>query len=199
MPLDFGWKKKAERLRMVILSAAHQLAKELPPGLLQILELFRRAAETKDGSTLMHDLDQIPKDPAASLLWEPAEIYGWLINATMYRREGQLWWLVHAARKNEDPPRGKDVAFLDKVLDHLGAVPDRHVIIGPRSSPASHAALPFGWWTWQNRAQLYEIQVNEHKRGQDTIRIVPLGSRETDGYRALPSEDPADALGKESR
>jgi hypothetical protein len=184
--MDFGWRKKAEHLRMVILSAGHRVARELPPGISRILELFARVVQTGDGRDLQAELARVPPDIVPPL-WEPADIYGWKVQATMYLRDGSLWWLVHAARKNERTPSEKDLVFLDKILDCLGAVPARHVIIGPRSSPPGEELLPFGWWTWQNRDQLYDVQVNkDKKRAADKIRIVPLGTRETDGYSAIP-------------
>lgn len=193
--MDFGWKKKAERLRMVILSGAHQVAKELPPGLSKVLSLYRRVAEdggaVGGGPALMQEMSAAlaahVDDPKP--LWEPTEVHGWKIMATLYLREGKLWWLVHAARKTEREPSDNDVRFLDKILDHLGAEPTRHAIIGPRSSPPGQERLPFGWWTWQNRDQLFDIQLNkDKKRDKDKIRIVPLGTRETDGYRSLNKE-----------
>lgn len=184
-----GWKKEAERLRMVILSGGHQLARELGPGISRILEFFSRAAKSGDGRGLQAEIADLPQDEHKPL-WEPIEVHGWKIQATMYLRDGQLWWLVHADRKNERVPSEKDVKFLDKVLEHLGAVLERHAIIGPRSSPAGEALLPFGWWTWRNTWPLYEIQVNkDKKRDQDKIRVVPLGTRETDGYTSLRAQD----------
>ena len=192
--MEFGWKKKAERLKMVILSAAHRGAKELPPGVRKGLAIFRRAAETGGASGLEEECDQIERDygDEKKLTWEPIDLYGWNIVATMYLQDGQLWWLAHAVRKNEKSPSDKEVAILNKVLEHLGAQPKRHVIIGPGSSPAGHEVLPFGWWTWQNRDLLYDIQVNkDKKRDRDKIRIVPLGTRATDGFETLdlPDED----------
>ena len=186
--MDFGWKKKAEKLRMVILSGAHQLAKELPPGLARILAVFAHVAKTGDGSMLQTQLASIPPDEAKPL-WEPAEIYGWSIQVTMYLENGQLWWLAHAERRNGNVPSDKEMSFLDKVLEHLGADPARDAIIAPRSSPPGEPPLPFGWWAWFNRQNLYEIQVNKQKKGQDAIRIVPLGTRGTAGYQSLDALD----------
>lgn len=183
--ISLGWKKKAERLRMVILSAAHQSARELPPGISGVLEIFARVARTGDGRGLQEEIAGLPQDDCKPL-WEPIEVYGWAIQATLYLREGALWWLVHAERKNGGAPSDKDGVLLDKILDHLGAVPLWHMIIGPSSSPPGEPRLPFGWWTWQNRWPLYDIQVNKSKkRDQDKIRIVPQGSRETEGYQGL--------------
>lgn len=180
--LDFGWKNKAERLRMTILSAGHQPAKEMPVGIFKILDLFRRVAQTGDGSTLQEEMNRIEPD-VETPLWEPIEIHGWKIKATMYLQDGQLWWLVHASRRSERSPSEKDIVFLDKILDHLGAQPKRHMIIGPTSSPPGEPALPFGWWTWLNREPLYEVQVNKGKKGLEMMRIVPLGTRPSDGYK----------------
>lgn len=186
--MDFGWKNKVERLRMVLLSDAHQLARKLPPGISEILAIFARVAASGDGTDLQQAIASLPgpypDDPKP--LWEPIEVYGWKIQATMYRQDEKLWWLVHAVRKNEREPSNKDIALLNKVLDHLGGEPKRHMIIGPTSSPPGEPALPFGWWTWQNRWPLYEIQINPHKKAnREKMRVVPLGSRETDGYQTL--------------
>jgi hypothetical protein len=184
----FGWRKKVARLQMVVLACAPQLARELPPEVARILDLFARAAVSGDARELQRefaDLRAIEQD-AAKLLWEPVEVYGWRIYATMYLCEEKLWWLIHATRQNEQVPSDKDVLFLDKVLERLGAEPRRHMVIGPTSAPVGEPRLPFGWWTWQNVAALYEVQLNKHKvRDADKIRIVALGSGETDGYRTL--------------
>lgn len=182
--MDFGWKKKAEHLRVALLSVGHQPAKPLPPGITKLLELFRRTAETGDGSTLQAELSQIPPDTQTPL-WEPAQIHGWEIQATMYLQDNELWWLVQASRKSTQEPSEKDVTFLENVLDHLGAQPSGHVIIGPRSSPPGHPRLMFGWWTWRNHAPLLEVQVHKHKTGPSMMRIVPLGTRPSDGYESI--------------
>jgi hypothetical protein len=188
--MAFGWKTKAERLRMVILSAAHQLAKELPPGMSKILAIFARVAKSGgDGTLLQQEIAAVIKDHAdePKPLWEPIEIYGWSIEATLYLQNGQLWWLLHAVRRNEREPSDKDIAFLDKVLDHLGADPKRDMIIGPSSTPpGGERPLLFGWWTWFNRGPLFEIQANkDKKKDKEKIRIVPLGTRPSDGYQSL--------------
>jgi hypothetical protein len=172
-------------MRMVILSGAHQRAKDLPPGISRVLEIFARVAASGDGTGLEQEITRIPHD-SEPLLWEPVDVYGWTVQGTMYLRDKKLWWLVHAVRKNEREPSTKEISFLAKVLEHLGAEPKRHMIIGPGCSPPGEQALAFGWWTWQNRWPLYEIQVNEHKKhDREKIRVVPLGTRETDGYHSL--------------
>jgi hypothetical protein len=197
--MDFGWKKKAERLRMVILSGAHQLAKELPLGLSKVLAIYRRVHQDGGilggGPALMQEIQTAlaahPDDPG--LLWEPIDVHGWQIQATLYLRDDKLWWLVSAQRKTDREPSEIDVRILDKVIDHLGGVPDRHVIIGPRSNPVGEDRLAFGWWTWQNRHQLFDIQVNkDKKRDRDKLRIVPLGTRENDGYKSICTDRAAD-------
>ena len=114
--MDFGWKKKAERLRMTILSAGHQFAKELPAELKRILDMFRYTHKTKDGSALQAEfglgVPQGPSSPSERLLWE-RDHHGWNMMATMYRQSGQLWWLLHAARRTEQTPSAKDIIFLE--------------------------------------------------------------------------------------
>lgn len=185
--LDFGWKKKVDRLRMTMLSVGHFLAKELPVELQRVLMVFRGVATTGDGSPVLDELERnVPEpEPEDRPTWEPIEISGWLINVTMYLDGNQLWWLLHAARPNERSPSEKDAAFLDKVLDQLGADPRRDMIIGPRSHPDGEAHLPFGWWAWFNRDDLYEMQARGRGKAAQ-IRIVPLGSRESEGYVRVP-------------
>lgn len=179
--MEFGWKAKAEHLRMVILSSAHQIARELPSGLARALEIFAR------GRSIAEALSDLPLDEHKPH-WALIEVHGWKIKATMYRRDHQLWWLLRASRKNKRAPSEKDVVFLDKILGHLGAEPDHHEIIGPRTVVVEDGRTPpVGWWTWRNGWLLYEVQVNEaKKRDQDKVRVVPFGTPETDGYVRLP-------------
>lgn len=182
---DFGWKKKAETLRMTMLSAGHQVAIEIQPGLANILQMFKRTAVTKDGTMLLEEIRKVANDPI-QVLWEPGQILGWSLNVTMYRKGDEIWWLVHAQRKDDrQTPSEKDVSLLDKVLEHLGANPVEDMIIGPSSSPPGEPALAFGWWTWRNVAPLFEVQVNKDRKGKDAIRIVRLGAEESDGYARI--------------
>lgn len=190
--MDFGWKKKAAHLKMVILSAGHQPAMALPRSLSRVLELYGHVARTGDVAGLQEAIATIERSDDPKMLWEPTEIYGWKIEATLYLQEGQLWWLVHAQRRTAALLRDKEIAILDKVLDLLGADPKRHAIIGPHSSPPGEDPVPFGWWTWRNRDQLYDVHVNKDKKGKDAVRIVPLGSRETDGYESVLLDRKAD-------
>ena len=84
--MSIGWQAKAERLRMVILSAGHKLARELPPGLLRGLEVLARVAESGDGRGLQEELAALPQD-VHKPLWELIEVHGWKIGATMYLEE----------------------------------------------------------------------------------------------------------------
>jgi len=178
--MDFGWKKKAERLRMIILSVGHQGARSLSPGLSKILELFRYTALTGDDSMLQEEMAKLPPDED-KLLWEPIVVHGWKIEATMYLQGGQLWWLAHTQRPTSKAPSDKNVVILNKALDHLGADPKRDMIIGPSSSPDGEPALAFGWWTWFNRSDLYEIQL-KGSGSKTVLRTVPLGTPTSDGY-----------------
>jgi hypothetical protein len=185
--LNFGWKRKALTLKVTLLSAGHQIAKELPIGIQKVLDLYRRVHETKDPTGIAEEIERIHKDhPPEPQLREPAAIGGWDIDAMLYRKEGNLWWLFHAQRKSAAAPSSGNIAMLYKVLEELGADPKRHVIIGPESGPGpDYDALPFGWWTWRNTDALMEIQVDKNKTGPDMMRIVPAGSRATDGYEKV--------------
>lgn len=189
--MDFGWKKKAERLRMTLLSAGHQLAKPLPKvnwG----LEVLRRAAETGDTSFLQQEMLQIPSDTEKPL-WEPLEIYGWNVHATLYLDNGQLWWLLHAARKDARPPNENATRFLEKILGHLGADPERDKIIGPRNGAEENPPLPFGWWRWFNRWPLYEVQIKGTGK-HAAMRVVPIDTPASDGYERLDMTKPSGAV-----
>lgn len=185
--MKFGWQKKVEFLRVTLLSAGHQVAKELPPGMTRILEIFRQVARTGDGSTLQAEISAIPLD-AEKPLWEPIEVHGWSIQGTLYWNNGQLWWLLHAERRDESAPSEKDSKFLDRILDYLGADPKRDMIIGPSSSPAGEPLLPFGWWTWFNQKPLCEIQVKGQGR-KAKMRIVPLDTPASDGFVRIDVTD----------
>jgi hypothetical protein len=198
----FGWKKKVGRLRMTILTAGHQGAKELPAGLLKVLSFYRQSVKVLDDPTMMDDpmiQEEFGRFSIAEALapnvqlfpWESIESHGWEIRAAMYLQNDQLWWLLHAQRRTEHRPCKKDVAFLNKVLDYLGADPKRDMIISPTSGPADGPGLlPFGWWTWFNRMTLFEIQVCKDKKSpKEMIRIVPLGTAESDGYVRLDSPE----------
>lgn len=192
--LGFGWKKKAEILRVTIISAGHRIAKPLSPKFERILDLFGQAAKTGFVDDLAAELAS-EQDKVTDLdrpLWEPAEIYGWKFQATLYRKDEKLWWLVHASRQSPEPPSDKHIAFLNKVLEHLGAQPERHAIITPSHPPPGQDRLPFGWWTWQNHHDLMDIQVNKAKRGKDMLRFVPAGSRGSDGYETVDTSKRAD-------
>lgn len=185
--LQFGWKAKAEKLRMVIVSAGHQGARELTPFTSQMLEIYARVVRTGDATGLQEEMDALvaAHPNSQKMLWEPLDIGGWTLQCALYLKEAKFWWLVHATCKSPFAPSKKSVALLYKVLDHLGCIPDRHVVIGPDTHPDGEETLPFGWWTWQNQHPLFEIQVNKHKKGADMMRIVPLGSRATDGYESV--------------
>jgi hypothetical protein len=216
---SFGWKKKANQLSGVLLSFAHQMAKELAPAFEKILDLYRELDLNKGrGEAYQSDFQKRMDQCASTLtdadrpLWEPIEIHGWKIEATLYLKNGQHWWLLHAVRKRETSPSDNDLVFLNKVLEHLGCDPERNMIIGPKTKAWAAMAdddaheerrahgrddhMPFGWWTWCNRAPLFEVQVNKDKKNKkDMLRFVPLGTPEADGYVRMPSIDPNEGKG----
>lgn len=176
-----GWKVKALKLKTILL-VGHELAKPMPATLERILALYTEVQQTGDLSLLAGQIEKLPPvTDAERPIHEPADINGWHFDAMFYLKDGELWWLVHALRKDEQPPRDKDVKLLYHVLELLGATP-ADAIIAPRSSEFTQN-LPFGWWTWRNVAPLQEMQVNPNLKGVAGMRIVRKGAPETDGFQ----------------
>jgi hypothetical protein len=167
--MGIGWKWKTIVLRSTMLSRAHQDAGALTPMLAKSIAVYHRQAEqggvasenVEAVAELARIVEEHDRDPKPT--WGRATIYGWTIGATMYRMDGQLWWLLHATHGSGDnmtSPNDKDVAMLHKILNELGAEPMRDMIIGPESKATARSAdgeevpLPIGWWTWINRFKL---------------------------------------------
>ena len=182
----FGWKAKAEKLRTVLVTVGHQPARPLPPGVAQIMEIFRHVVKTGDGRRLK-EIAQIMQDTADKPLWEPAEIHGWKIQAAMYldnhplTSKQCLWWLIHAVHKK---PTAKDTAILRKIVEHLGADSARDCVIGPGSELLSASPPPFAWYTWINSQPLFERQFKGYGKTTQS-RIVPYGTPGTDGFEPI--------------
>jgi hypothetical protein len=201
---EMNWLKKAETFRMVLVSGGHQMAKPLGDGMLKILHALEDAAHGKDVSGLESLANRVAEEHAdePKPLWEPVDIYGWGLTACFYRNTNHgLWWLARAIRKDMKSPTDKDLAFLDKVLKHLGCDQTKDTIIGPLNAPTGTPRLPFGWWTWQNKFPLYEIHVNKNVSKKKMVRVVRVGAAEADGYVRVDLERPkaqahADDLGK---
>lgn len=188
-----GWKKKALFLRTTILAAGHLYAKELSPALTKMLEFYARIVAQggiEEGKTLEGEAAHLQNEsPEPRMIWEPASIGGWQIQAGMYLKDNELHWLVHAQRK-QPAVSAKDIALLDKVLLELGADPVKDAVIGPHSAPTPHhEPVAFGWWTWRNVAPLLEVQINKAKKGKDAIRIVRQGAEESHGYQHVDIGD----------
>lgn len=196
-----GWQRKADVLRGVMLSAGHQLARPLDPGIQALMDAYRDAAKTsEDTPNLRQKLDTakglIENDPK-SQIWEPvhdkrgepSHIYGWHFNATMYLENDQLYWLLHAQRPRDAMPTDNELGFLRKVVEHLGADIVRDQIIGPWSPNGDSR---FGWWTWFNQWPLVEIQSRKARPGATApdLRYVPLGTPPSDGYERIDMTKP---------
>lgn len=182
-----GWKKKAERLKTIVLTGGHQLAQELSPSCVEIFALLRKAAgQGADIAQISNDINRVTGSASTvPMVSEPLDAYGWRIRATLYKERHQFWWLVHAERaKLTEPPRPRDIVILHNIIAHLGGDPERDMMIGPTSSPEGEPALPFGWWTWINQHTLLEMQGKGTGRSTQ-LRIVPVGSPETDGFRRM--------------
>jgi len=167
---DFGWKKKAERLRMMILAGAPLF--EIDPLMLRTLETMRkglRGQSSRDEfEQTLGELNTSPPSAGSSFLWEPIDIYGWAVSATMYLLDGKPWWLVRATHKKPQPS-DKEITMVEKVVGHLGADPVRDRIMN-----TSFDAHGYGmWWTWINQTQLYEFQTDRQTKD---FRVVPEGT-----------------------
>ncbi len=188
-----GWKVKAATLKATCLVAGHQLAKEMPAPLQMILDIFAAAARSGDGQAFAEmraKLDALPVlSDAERPIHEPASINGWDIQAMFVTKNGELWWVVHAIRKDEQVPSDKDMELLYHVLEVLGGTP-ADAVIAPLSSPFTQN-LPFGWWTWRNVSPLMEMQFKPEGKGKEITRVVRFGAPETDGYIRFSNEDRA--------
>jgi hypothetical protein len=187
-----GWKKKAEKLRMIILSA--EIDQPLSPELAEnfdVMRQFRKGKIDFDQMQLaMAKLEQQSRaqssekwlwEPFSDMRGEPQSVYGWTINATMYQLNNQNWWLVRAERRPCDRIPEKEVLMLGSVLDVLGGHIEHDALSVGELEDNMSEGIPF-MWTWFNQAPLYEVQVSKAKKN---IRVVPRGAPESDGYTKM--------------
>lgn len=93
--MDFGWKKKVERLRVIILSCAPLF--ELDPLTARTINTMRDATRLRacreeiEGTIEALNEAQAGAVQAPRTLWEPLELYGWRFEATMYLLDGKPW------------------------------------------------------------------------------------------------------------
>ena len=181
-----GWKKKAEKLRMIILSA--DLDQPLSPAMAESFELQRGFRKGQiDLPRLQSEMARLQPqlkqwdglwEPFSDMRGEPQSVYGWMINATMYQLNDQNWWLVRAERKPSDKMPEKDVLMLSKVIEVLGGHIEHDALSVGALEDNALEGVPF-MWTWFNQAPLYEVQVSKARKN---IRVVPRGAPESDGY-----------------
>lgn len=192
MALDFGWKKKAERLRMIVLSGAPLF--EIDPLMLRTLETMRRGlrgqASSDEFESTLTDLkapENEPKPNEPRMVWEPIDLYGWNIAATMYLLDGKPWWLVRATHKKAEPST-KEFNRVELVAEHLGADPRRDRIMNTTFGEPNGYGM---WWTWINQSPLYEIHTNDTTKDW---RVVLEGTPTAPGYQRIDRN--ASAMGK---
>lgn len=202
--LSSGWKKKAEKLRLIILSV--RIEQPLSLEMAEIFEGMRQfRKEQIDAAQLEAKYRELESrqsseprwmwEPFSDMRGEPQSVYGWTINATMCQLNGQNWWLVRAERMPSDKLADKDVVMLGRVLDVLGGHIEHDALSVGDLEDNVRAGVPF-MWTWFNQAPLYEIQTNkDKKKPKEMIRIVPLGAAESDGYTRLDHTAIADEDG----
>lgn len=193
MSYPFGWSKKVDLLKQDILSTAHQNAQEIPSLFWSVFEEEKRAlalgvppVSSKENEELLEFV------PPFSLCWKGLRVYDWTIGVTMYLRDNHPWWLVVADYWDSyrETPRRSKVVFLERILARLGANLPRDRLIGPCLDGTEETNLHFGWWTWENRWSLYEVQENARVScGRNKARVGTKGTPESDGYcRRLPQD-----------
>lgn len=179
-----GWLKKALHLRSIVLCSP---LNKLPDTSLDAFDAMRSFRRGTIGFVELKRRTQADHGPSKPMLHEAAEIYGWNIQAALFDWNGVAWWLVSVARKNT--PTDKDRVILAKVLVTLGCDdPDRDALSVSDFDDVIAEGIPF-MYAWRNMLELQEVQIHKMKRGKDMIRIVPRGSRASDGYESLPMTD----------
>jgi hypothetical protein len=186
-----GWVKKALHLRTIVSCSP---VVDIPLAELEFHDAmrdFRRGVITAEQMKERTE-NAAPPLVSKSLLFEPAEIYGWKIRASIYGREGKVWWLVGADRST--PATAKDKAMLVKILNVLGCDdPDRDQVSVNTIDELLEHGVPI-MYQWPNMIELNEVQVHpdaaKFKDVQKGMRIVPRGTRPTDGFQRLPDGPP---------
>lgn len=173
-----GWRKKALYLRTIV-SAIPEI-REMPEHDIERFEAmraFRRGTITAD--QLRARIEALPRTDPVDHLHEPAEIYGWVFDATIAAVRGSPWWLVKVSRKTTTAT-AKDKALMGKVIAELGGDSERDLITISDVDTCVENRVPLVYM-WRNTLELQEIQI----RDDGDMRIVPRGSRPTDGYQKL--------------
>lgn len=183
-----GWRKKVDHIKMIVLSMG-DLVMEMPPDVRIRFDVMRRMFhEGREPTEAEMALTEHGKSNNPDQLWEPVDLYGWHIQATMYLLDGKAWWMVGATRKPDDLPSEKDMAWLQKIVDRLGGDLKRDLL----ADVIAHSGIADAhiWVTWINQAQLFEVQINPNFKDKRSIRIVPLGMAESNGYRRIDRTNP---------
>ena len=105
-----GWKKKALKLRTIVLCSP---IVEMDPGGIELFDsmrAFRRG--TIDIFELQRRHAALPPKDTSQWLYEPLEVYGWNIHASLYGNKGKVHWLVSVARDGNKAPSEKELVIL---------------------------------------------------------------------------------------
>ena len=180
-----GWLKKALHLRVIISCAP---IKDLSPHEVERFEAmraWRRGPRTDETALeLQRRIEEIPK-VHTELLHEPLDAYGWSIKASICGMYGQVYWLVGVLRTGS-AAREKDMAMLAKIFGVLGCDDlERDSLSVGAFEDNMAEGIPF-MYLWRNTIELQEFQFHPGKPGRDGMRIVPRGSRATDGFEKIP-------------
>jgi hypothetical protein len=190
-----GWLKKALKLRTIVSCIPDNEIKESPveTDLNDAMRAFRRG--TIDEQALLDRYKALGDTPPPERLHEPAEIYGWRFRATLVRYHGKPWWLVSVERPS-GTASAKDKAMLVKIMGALGCddIERDQLSVMPMDELVA-AKVPV-MYLWPNMIQLLDVHIhtekaNKGKLHKDAMRLVPRGSRPTDGYEDLETAKPS--------
>jgi hypothetical protein len=183
------WKKKTEKLRLLILS--NEIDQPLPDMAAEMFDAQRRFRKGEiDVESLQRTFETVGTSAPHRFIWEPFSdlvgdpqtIYGWTINVAMYQRDNQNWWLVRVERRPTNALLAKDKKMLGKILEVLGGHIEHDALSISTLEDCVQEGVPF-MWTWINQAPLYETQLNATTK---VLRIVPRGTIEADGFVRMP-------------
>lgn len=183
----FGWKKRIARLSTIVLAGAplHEIDPDLLRGLDAMRGALRGTVDRDEFRIATAALHTPPKEEGTLRhMWEPIELYGWDLAATLYLLDGKPWWLVHATHK-KDEPSDKEMSIVRTAVDYLGADPARDCLMDTTFGDG----LGYGmWWTWINQSPLLEIHLSH---AANATRILPEGSPVQPGWERIDRNEKA--------
>lgn len=186
LPVWNSWQKNAWMLRTIVLSIPK--LQPIDDGVIECFETmraFNRGTITLD--ELRARLAKLGPPPKGSLLsnalHEPLEFHGWTVAATLVDWRGKAWWLAFVTKRTKSCSEG-DKRWLYRVLDVIGCDPENDRVSMSTLEDLVAESVSF-IYAWPNTFERTEVQLN--KAGD--MRIVPHGTRPTDGFERIPDDE----------